>query len=140
MTRHYYKSDVLQALTAALLFHEDIALAARDERGGQLHPGAGNTVLMSDQAADLLREAWAILEGSDQGAALRVWRSVAIFPPTCKTRATDTPATTCGPRFLTDGPRRNGPGTRFIPAATAGRLRTTKPRTEGVDHGQGKTA
>lgn len=71
MTRHYYKSDVLQAVTAALLFHEDIALAARDERGGQLHPGAGNTVLMSDQAADLLREAWKFIEDQDQGDALR---------------------------------------------------------------------
>lgn len=71
MTRHYYKSDVLQAVTAALLFHEDIALAARDEQGGQLHPGAGNTVFVSDQAADLLREAWAIVEGSEYGDAMR---------------------------------------------------------------------
>lgn len=67
----YDHKDVMQALAAALMFHEDIALAARDEQGGQLHPGAGNTVFVSDQAADLLREAWAIVEGSEYGDALR---------------------------------------------------------------------
>lgn len=67
----YGHEDVMQALTAALLFHEDIALAARDEDGGQLHPGAGNTVFVSGPAADLLREAWGFVEGHDHGDALR---------------------------------------------------------------------
>jgi hypothetical protein len=65
--RTYAHADVMQALAAALMFHEDIALAARDEQGGQLHPGAGNTVLMSDQAADLLREAWKTVEEHGHG-------------------------------------------------------------------------
>lgn len=67
----YTHSDMIQALVAALMFHEDIALAARDEKGGQLHPGAGNTVFVSEPAADLIREAWAIVEGSEYGDALR---------------------------------------------------------------------
>lgn len=68
---NYDHADVMQALAAALMFHEDIGLAARDEQGGQLHPGAGNTVFVSDQAADLLREAWKFVEDQDQGDALR---------------------------------------------------------------------
>lgn len=67
----YTHSDMIQALVAALMFHEDIALAARDEKGGQLHPGAGNTVFVSEPAADLLREAWEFVEGHDNGDALR---------------------------------------------------------------------
>lgn len=69
----YEHNDVLQALVAALMFSEDIGLAAmdRDEHGGQLHPGAGNTVLMSETARELLAEAQKVIKEHDNGWGLQ---------------------------------------------------------------------
>lgn len=63
MTRHYYKSDVLQAVTAALLWGQmGIGRAARDQEGTDLDLDVGLTVCVDQGARDILREAQRLVD------------------------------------------------------------------------------
>ena len=73
MEKTYTHKEAMQAVVAALMFGEPgIGLAALDEKGPGLHPGAGITCFVDKGARDLLAEAQAFINEHDDGWGLRV--------------------------------------------------------------------
>lgn len=73
MERTYTHKEAMQAVVAALMFGETgIGLAAVDEEGPGLHPGAGITCYVDKGARDLLAEAQGLINANDDGWGLRV--------------------------------------------------------------------
>lgn len=69
--RTYTHNEAMQAVVAALLFGETgIGLAAIDEEGPGLHPGAGITCYVDEAARDLLAEAQELVNSTDYGHGL----------------------------------------------------------------------
>ena len=71
MEKTYTHKEAMQAVVAALMFGETgIGLAAVDEEGPGLHPGAGITCYVDKGARDLLAEAQELINSNDYGRAL----------------------------------------------------------------------
>lgn len=71
MEKTYTRKEAMQAVVAALMFGEaGIGLAALDEKGPGLHPGAGITCYVDEAARDLLAGAQGLINANDNGWGL----------------------------------------------------------------------